>query len=176
MFCWWCTAMRNWRHGGTRWGIQGPVVHFYCQDWCDNYITSWDNLETSFPSALKLVAVFPFWSLGKERIWVESNGGGAEHTIMYWYAAGTRKPFLKVPTVTASSKEATCRYLYKYINYPNYTLNRMCDTDILLDFYPGSNAMKVKHYHNHLQNLIAISQCLYWNVFLFHLRSTNYGI
>lgn len=115
MFCWWCTATRNWRHGGTRWGIQGPVVHFYCQDCCDNYITSWDNLETSFPSALKLVAVFPLWSLGKERIGVESNGGGAEHIIMYWYAAVTSKPFLKVPTVTASSTEATCRHLYKCI-------------------------------------------------------------
>lgn len=115
MSCWWCTATRNWRHGGTRWGIQGPAVHFYCQGCCDNYITSWDNLETSFPSALKLVAVFPFWSLGKERIGVESNGGGAEHTIMHWYAAGTSKPFLKVPTVTASSTEATCRHLYKYI-------------------------------------------------------------
>lgn len=45
----------------------------------------------------------------------------------------------------------------------------MCDTDNLLDFYPGSHAIKVKHYHNHLQNLIAILQRLDWNVFLFHL-------
>lgn len=43
----------------------------------------------------------------------------------------------------------------------------MCDTDILPDFLP--DAIKVKHYHNHLQNLIAISQCLDWDVFLFHL-------
>lgn len=45
----------------------------------------------------------------------------------------------------------------------------MCDTDILPDFHTGSHAIKVKHYHNHLQNLIAISQCLEWDVFLFHL-------
>lgn len=96
--------------------MEGPGEEFKgCPDCCDNYITRWDNLETSFPSALKLVAVFPFWSLGKERIGVESNGGGAEHTIMYWYAAGTSKSFLKVPTVTASSTEGTCRHLYKYI-------------------------------------------------------------
>lgn len=32
-------------------------------------------------------------------------------------------------------------------------------------------AIKVKHYHNHLNNLIAISQWDDWDVFLFNLLS-----
>lgn len=96
--------------------------------------------------------------------------GVGRNTLSYWYAAAS-KPFLKVPTVTASATEATCRHLYKYKNYTNYTRNRICNTDILLDFYPGSHAIKVKHhYHNHLLNLIAILQCMNWDVFLFHLK------
>lgn len=60
MFCWWCTAteLASWRDQD----IQGPLKHFYCQNCCDNCIPGGDNLETSFPSALKLVAVFPFGS------------------------------------------------------------------------------------------------------------------
>lgn len=71
MFCWWCTAteLAPWRNQD----VQGPLQHFYCQDCCDNYITGGANLETAFPSAFELVAVFPFGSLG--------IGGGVKNTL-----------------------------------------------------------------------------------------------
>lgn len=114
MFCWWCTATELASRRDQ--DIQGPLQHFYCQDCCDNYITGGDNLETSFPSALKLVAVFPFGSLG--------IGGrvGWKHTTMYWCAAVTSESVLNVSAERVITADAfTCKYTSNYIY--------MCDVD-----------------------------------------------
>lgn len=51
--------MGNWQHTGTWQGIRGPAEHFHSQGCCDNYISSGDNLERLFPSAVQLLVVFP---------------------------------------------------------------------------------------------------------------------
>lgn len=123
MFCWWCTGMElaSWRDQD----IQGPLEHSSCQNCCDHCITGGDNLET-FPSVLKLVAVFPFGSLGI------GGGVGWKYTTMCWCAALTRESVTLSVSAAITSTDKVITHLHA-----NTQVICMCNVDAhFLVLYP----------------------------------------
>lgn len=141
MFCWCCTAMElvSWRNHD----IQGPLEHFYCQDCWDNYITGGGNLETSFPSALKLVAVFPFGSLGI------GGGVGWKHSTVYCCAAVASETVLNAPVaITSAEKGITAdAFTCKYAKFNIYA----CDVDAHFHVFVSIHAVEVAYIDLHYQ-------------------------